>query len=133
MIELMDRKRKMINLKVAVERSLSKLDKMNRRIMTLVFIDGVKSEQVSQLFGISIRTFFRKKQKALRGVTMLMEELGFDEDFFESEYFGEKWFMKVYDNCVSRDCETDELDRYLVKGVLNEVSRIGYSFNTYLV
>ena len=59
-IELMDRKRKMINLKVAVEEVVNKMDKVDKRIITLVYFDGVKSEMVAQILGISIRTFFRK-------------------------------------------------------------------------
>ena len=61
LIELLDRKRKMINLKVAVEDSLAGLNKIDRRILTLVFIDGAKSEMIAQILGVSLRTFFRKK------------------------------------------------------------------------
>ena len=132
-IELMDRKRKMINLKVAVEDAIGKLDKTNRRIVTLVFLDGVKSELTAQLLGVSIRTFFRKKLKALNEFTVVLQELGFDEEFFESEYFSEKWFMAVYDECVYKGCENeDPLDKYLIKRVFNEVSKINMSYNTYL-
>ena len=60
-IEFLDRKRKMINLKVAVEESLDKLNKTDKRILGLVFIDGIKSEMVAQFLGVSLRTFFRKK------------------------------------------------------------------------
>ena len=41
-IELIDRKRKMINLKVAVEETLNKLDKTHKRILMLVFVDGLR-------------------------------------------------------------------------------------------
>jgi len=133
-IELMDRKRKMINLKVAVEDAIGKLDKTNRRIMALVFIDGAKSESVANLLGVSLRTFFRKKINALKEFTDILQEMGYDESFFESEYFNEKWFMAVYDECVYKGCETDEpVDKYLVKRVFNEVSKINnIAYNTYL-
>ena len=57
LIELLDRKRKMINLKVAVEDSLAGLNKIDRRILTLVFIDGAKSEMIAQILGVSLRTY----------------------------------------------------------------------------
>jgi len=132
-IELMDRKRKMINLKVAVEGAISKLDKTNRRILTLVFWDGVKSEDVAGLLGVSIRTFFRKKLNALKCFTSVLQELGYDSEFFENEYFYEKWFMSVYDECVYRSSDGDELlDKFLIKRVFNEVSKLNLSYNTYL-
>lgn len=131
-IELMDRKRKMINLKVAVESAISRLDTMDRRIMTLVYVDGVTSELISQLLGMSIRTFFRKKSQALKQFNIILQEIGFDEEFFESEYFGEKWFMAVYDDCVSKGVEGEDiLDKYLVKRVFKEVSKVNITYNTY--
>ena len=133
-IELMNRKRKMINLKVAVESAISKLRTTERRIITLVFVDGVTSELISQLLGMSIRTFFRKKNQALKEFSNMLQEIGFDEEFFESEYYSEKWFMAVYDDCVSKNAEGEEiLDKYLVKRVLNEVSKINMAYNnTYI-
>lgn len=133
-IELMDRKRKIINLKVAVEDAIGKLDKTNRRIMTLVFFDGVKSEMVAQMLGMSIRTFFRRKQNSLVQFKNILQEIGYDEEFFESEYFGEKWFMAVYDECVCKGCESEEpMDKYLIKRVFNEVSKINnLAYNVYL-
>ena len=58
---------------------------------------------------------------------------GYDAEFFESEYFCEKWFMSVYDECVYRSSDGDELlDKYLIKRVFNEVSKLNLSYNTYL-
>lgn len=133
MIELMERKRKMVNLKVAVEDALSKVDKTSKKILTLVFHDGVKSEYISQLLGLSIRTFFRRKAQALNDFAIILEALGYDNEFFETEYFNEKWFMAVYEDSVSKNTETEEeLDKHLVKRVFNEVSKINYKYNTYL-
>lgn len=132
-IELMDRKRKMINLKVSVEEALNKLDKTNKRILTLVFIDGVKSELVAQILGISIRTFFRKKNSALNEFSTIFQSKGYDEEFFEREYLNENWFMLVYNVCLARSSSSEELmDKYLVKSVINEVSKISFAYNVYV-
>ena len=132
-IELMDRKRKMINLKVAVEDAISKLDRINRRIITLVFLDGAKSELVAKLLGVSLRTFFRKKVNAIKQFASVLQEIGYDEEFFESEYFCEKWFMAVYDDCVCNGTESEDvLDKYLLKRMFGEVSKINMVYNTYL-
>lgn len=132
-LEYIDRKRKMVNLKVIVEDVIGRLKKDDRRLITLVYFDGVKSEEVAELMGISLRTFFRKKANALKEFTLILQALGYDEEFFEKEYFCEKWFMAVYDNCVFKNCEAEEeLDRLLVKRMFNEMSKLKINYNTYL-
>lgn len=132
LIELIDRKRKMINLKVAVEDSLAGLGKIDRRILTLVFIDGVKSEQIAQLLGVSLRTFFRKKILALSKFNSQMIAKGFDLEFFVSEYAQEQWIMSVYDECVSKYNKDDEsMDNSLVKRMLNDISKVNIKCGNY--
>lgn len=132
-IELMDRKRKMINLKVSVEEVLNKLDKTNKRILTLVFLDGVKSELVAQMLGMSIRTFFRRKNSAIIEFATIFQCLGYDEEFFEKEYSHEPWFMSVFNDCITRNLSSEEImDKSLVKNVMNEVSKISFSYNVYV-
>lgn len=125
MIELMERKRKMINLKVAVEDSLQGLSKIERRILCLVFIDGVKSERVSELLEISLRTFFRKKSKALEHFKEEMISCGYNIDFFETEYSTEKWMLSVYHESVLKYNKDEEnLDYSIINRMLKEVSKI---------
>lgn len=132
-LELVDRKRKMINLKVATEEVLSKMDSSEKRILTLCYFDGVTSEMIAQLLGVSLRTFFRKKEYALKIFSGIMQELGYDEEFFQSEYSTEKWFTAIYDDCISKVVETsDSLDKFLVKRVFNEVSKIDIRCNSYV-
>ncbi len=132
-IELMDRKRKTINLKVAVEEVMSKLSKEDRRLLTLVFIDGVKSDLVAQLFGISLRTFFRKKITALENFSTRLDKMGFTEEFFEEEYSKEPWMAPVYDECASKNIEDDfTLDQSIINRVMNRMSKVNVAYNTYI-
>lgn len=125
LIEYLDRKRKMINLKVAVEDALSKLSKTDRRILGLVFIDGVKSELIAQFLGVSLRTFFRKKVMALSRFNIQMIASGFNLEYFIKEYGREKWIVSVYEECVSKYNKEDEImDNLFVKRVLNEISQV---------
>lgn len=132
-IELMDRKRKMINLKVSVEDTLGKLNKIDKRILTLVFIDGVKSEMVARMLNVSLRTFFRKKFSAMERFSAIFCELGYDNEFFEKEYGYEPWFMAVYNNCACKNSTNEEtFDHGLIKNIMNEVSRINMAYNVYV-
>ena len=134
LIELVDRKRKMINLKIIIEEVLAKMEKEDRRIISLVYMDGVKSETIAKILGVSIRTFFRKKLIAIQNFTLIMAEIGYNEEFFENEYFSEKWLMAVYDETsIKSGVAEDHLDKYLIKRVFKEVSRINMAFNTYLI
>ncbi len=124
-IEYLDRKRKMINLKVAVEECLAKLNKTDRRILALVFIDGVKSDMVAQFLGISLRTFFRKKIEALIHFTNQMITSGFDLKFFVREYACEKWLLSIYNECVLKSATDEEIiTASVVKRMMTEISQI---------
>ena len=106
----------MINLKVTVEETLNKLDNTSKRILALVFFDGVKSELVAEMLGMSIRTFFRKKLAAINEFSAIFQSKGYDNEFFESEYAYEQWFMSVYDTCISKCSSSDDaMDKYLLK------------------
>lgn len=132
MIELAERKRKMINLKVAVEDTLVNLSVMDRRILGLVFIDGVKSERVAKILNMSLRTFFRRKNKALNNFMEEMELAGFNAEYFIKEYSTERWFNSVYDECLHIKRENDGLSGYAVKRVFNEVTQFNVSSNSYI-
>lgn len=124
MIELVERKRKMINLKIAVEDAFSSLNVMDRRILGLVFVDGVKSEKVAKLLNMSLRTFFRRKITALSNFTEAMEMAGFNSEFFIREYSKERWFLSVYNECIQKGSNEDSLTGYVVKRVFNEVGQV---------
>lgn len=131
-IEYLDRKRKMINLKVAVEECLAKLNKTDRRILGLVFIDGIKSEMVSQFLGVSLRTFFRKKIEALKHFNNLMISSGFDLNFFVKEYSCENWMLSIYNESVLRYSRDEEImDNNVVKRMLTQVPQIKVSRDCY--
>ena len=132
-IELIDRKRKMINLKIGCEQALQKIPLQSRKILMLFYIDGVKGEFVAQLLGISIRTFFRQKLKALKEFCEALEQVGFTLGFFEKEYGNEKWLLSLYDDCVAKSGVKEYLpDNYLIHRVINEVSKVNLAYNTYI-
>ena len=131
MIELVERKRKMINLKIAVEEAFKSLDMLDRRILGLVYVDGVKSEKVANLLNMSLRTFFRRKITALSNFSDSMEASGFNNEFFIKEYSRERWFLSVYDECIQKNSNEDSLNGYVVKRVFNEVGQVEVANNLY--
>jgi len=130
-IELVERKRKMINLKIAVEDAYSNLSVMDRRIVGLVYVDGVKSERVAKLLNMSLRTFFRRKLVALNNFSDEMELAGFNSEFFLREYAKERWFMSVYDDCLQKGSGEDSINSRVVKQVFNELGQVDMVSTTY--
>ena len=132
-LEYMDRKRKIINLKIAVEDSLMMLSKTERRILVLVFIDGIKSDVVAELLGFSLRTFFRKKLKALNNFAEQMIKCGYNMRFFDKEYSTERWLYSVYEECILKyNKDEDKLNSYMVGKILREATRIYISKYSYI-
>ena len=114
----------MINLKVSVEDALNRMDKEGKRIITLAYFDSCKSDQISEILGVSLRTYFRKKAMAFNKFTQIIKEIGYDESFFEMEYSQEKWFMAIYNDRVIKGITTEEVpDKRLVKEMFNELSK----------
>ena len=122
---------KMINLKIAVEDAFSSLNVMDKRILGLVYVDGVKSEKVAKLLNMSLRTFFRRKILALSNFAEEMELAGFNNEFFIKEYSKERWFSSVYNECVQKNSSTEDcLTNTVVKRVMNQVGQVEV-VNTY--
>lgn len=129
-LELTERKRKMINLKVVIEDSLCKLSLLDRRILTLIFVDGLKSELLAQVLGVSIRTYFRKKKLALNHFKSMLETNGFNKEFFEKEYLNQAWFIAVYNDYISKTNKFNEtLESSIIRRVFKEVGKIELAYN----
>lgn len=132
MINLMDRKRKLINLKVVIEDGLAKITKESRRILTLFYIDGITATLIAQLLGISIRTFFRQKTKALNEFCVMLEDLGYGKQFFETNYLGESWFEVIYNQMTQTSYEEDSLNEAFVRKILGDIGKVPVFCNTYV-
>lgn len=132
-LKLTDRKRKLINLKIIVEDGLARISKESRRILTLFYIDGIKSNMIAQLLGISIRTFFRQKLKALEDFSQKLLDMGYDGEFFKEDYLCERWFEVVYNDMVTKNYdEEDYLEGSIIKTLLGSVAKMPLYSNTYV-
>lgn len=95
-ISLIERKKRLINLKLIIEEMLLKMDSKQQRLLVLTFFDNAKSAVVADALGISLRTYFRKKEQALTSFACLMKNSQFNGTFFEENYADERWLMDYY-------------------------------------
>ncbi len=133
MIKLMDRKRKLVNLKVVVEECLAGIPEDSRRILSLFYMDGITANLISQLLGVSLRTFFRQKTKALDSFCFELDKRGYGKAFFEEEYSCEKWFSSVYADMLTKNLEEDDCPNgIIIRAMLGDIIKIRPFSNTYV-
>ncbi len=131
-LELTERKIKIINLKVIVEKALNKLSDKDLKVLTLFYIDGVNYKKIEFLLGINERSFFRRKELALARFSCILADLGFDSSRLNEYLHNEKWIMNTYFQVVNSTASKLESlkkskDQYrLLKSVLDDFN---YSIN----
>ena len=98
LIELTEKKRNLINLKIIIENCLVKLPDSCIRILTLFYLDNVKAKNLSEMYQINIRTFFRRKSVALTKFTNALVGAGYNCIYFLNLLKNEKWILNMYEN-----------------------------------
>lgn len=65
MIDLMEHKKNMINLKVATDHALSKMDDLQYTILSQHFFEGKRIEKIAEEYDMNERTAFRRLNSAI--------------------------------------------------------------------
>jgi len=97
MIELTERKVKLINLKLFIENTLNMLNEEHTKLLVLKYVDHIKSEEIAKLFNISNRTFFRKSSQALTSFELAVKRAGKTPLTLFKEYKDEAWIIDLYE------------------------------------
>ena len=92
---LSERKAKLINMKVLVDKCLLKSEKQNAQLLIEKYIDDESSEIIAERHGLNVRTYFRKLNQAENSFSFLMIKEGFSEERLEKYLAGEKWILEV--------------------------------------
>lgn len=114
-INLTDRKQKLINVKILVEDALSKLPTNDVRLLVLTYFDLLKSTVVSETLNISLRTFFRRKKQALTKFANALKLLGFSDSKLSLMLSSEGWLINIYQNNLNSISESENSDDILTK------------------
>ena len=94
-MELIDKKRRFINLKVIIEKALTEINEKYRKILVLFYIDKVSCEEIAKVMGLNLRPMFRHKNLAIESFTKALSRNGFNLDYFQENYAGDKWLFMV--------------------------------------
>lgn len=120
-IDLIERKRKLINLKLIIESALLKLGCEQQRVLMLTYFDKVKSAEIASLLNCSARTYFRKKEVALNSFTIALKNLNYGCDYLEKNYLSEKWLMDYYFFNTKYDNEENVFNKKFVSNAIRDL------------
>lgn len=100
-LELTDEKRKIVNLRFVVQDALERLSTAEKNILVARIIEKKTFQAISEEFGISLRTVFRRVNAAEEAYASALYRAGFTEDWFEREYANDKYISPIHDRIMN--------------------------------
>lgn len=134
-LELSERKVKLINLKVVIEEGLESLSETSRRLLLLNFLDQLPAKKIAETMNISLRTYFRRKEEAINTFAKNLLLKGYSLNFLISQFFSQEWLKKFYIVNAEKQQDNNSLSnkttirRELVNAVLFNLSYIDRKFS----
>lgn len=107
-IELSERKVRLINLKVLTEKALKGCDKILGQILIEKYIEGESSDNIAESLNLSPRTYFRRLTQAEEQFLNNLTLQGFNSKKLNSYLAEEKWILDVYKNFSRNNVENFE-------------------------
>lgn len=116
-IELSERKVKLINVKVLTEKALEKMEEVSAQLLIEKYIDGDKGEIIAERHNFPMRTYFRRQLQAEDAFCAYLALLGFSEEKLNKYLSGENWIVEVYNNFKTK--ELNEITVFMDEKVAN--------------
>ncbi|HAJ77711.1 MAG TPA: hypothetical protein DCO89_01405 [Clostridiales bacterium] len=117
MINLIDRKKFLINLKVLIDNALSKIKTSLARVLMLKYVDGVDSKLASEIMKISTRTYFRQINAGLDSLWSSLEHLGYNALSLYELLKNENWILEIYESYNKKDLKEEEIQNLSFLGM----------------
>lgn len=95
-INLSERKIKLINLKLLTDFALENCPLLSAQILIERYMDNEKSADIAKRHNLAERTYFRRLTEALENFSFTLAKLGFSENRLLDYISTEKWIMEVY-------------------------------------
>ncbi len=102
-IELTERKKRLINLKVLTENCLKDIDNLQARILIGKYINEEPCDVLAQRLNLAERTFFRRLGQAEESFSKALCRYGFSDEKMSSYLKGENWILDVYENFMGEE------------------------------
>lgn len=113
MIELIDRKKLLINLKVMCDQALANLNPKYARILILRYIDNIKCTDIAKIFGVSIRSYFRWMNEAVNSFAIKLKNMGYTDESLREMCDNEIWLKQLYNKYFIAELSTKPKKDYI--------------------
>lgn len=110
-INYSERKVTLINLNILIEESLSEIPMQDSQILIAKYIDGSKTEEMANRFGYSMRTLFRRINKAEKSFDSCLKRKGYDDKKLEEMLKDESWIINMHNSLSIEEEEIVERER----------------------
>ena len=101
-IDLIQRKKRLLIVKWLVEESIKNTDRQEARILIKFYIDKVAIDELADEYKMNNRTLARRMNKYLRNCMDRIYDLGYKCEDFERLLENEGWIIGVYNSIVDR-------------------------------
>ena len=101
--KLIERKAKLVNIKVLADRCLLKSEKTSAQLLIEKYIDDSEAEVIAEKHQLNVRTYFRRLAQAENSFSILMLMEGFDSKRLEEYLKDERWILEVYEKYKNED------------------------------
>ena len=95
MINLSERKVKLINLKILTEQTLEKCGELFSEILILRYIEGKSNVEIIEKTGLAYRTYFRRLADAEHRFEEVLRGRGFNYEKIEDYLASENWILGI--------------------------------------
>ena len=132
LLNLIERKVNLINLKLIVEKVLASLNTKHLRVLSLRYIQCLKSEELAEHLNKSRRTVFRLLNDAMEEFVKNMLNFGFCSNYLYKNLKTEKWILMQY----GKEClklQLKQKQKHIKVKYENEedMCLINYAFNQF--
>ncbi len=94
-IDLSERKVKLINIKLLVEKALSTINEKGAKILIMKYFDNASCEEILSALSLSRRTYFRRINEMEAAFEAGCSMFGFPMERLDSYLAGEDWILNV--------------------------------------
>ena len=109
-INLIQRKKLLVNLKVLFYSNISKLDSLSARLLIMRYLDNIKPDICLEILKLTRRTYFRKLDKALEEFSLKLKLSGYTPVVLEQLVQKEHWIKEHYNNYLKKEMLKVEKD-----------------------
>lgn len=95
-IEVMEKKSELIEMKVALLSGFKSLPLLSLKIIYARFIHGMTVKRVAALTGTSEATVVRRSTSGIKTLYTALTFEGYDKNWFEETFLKQKWIAKIY-------------------------------------